>query len=81
MKCLVRPWVPETGLRRVAEILAFFQVEGRLPARKAKSANERGLASRLYRRRREAAAGILSPIYRNGLAAIPGWDAPSTPTD
>ena len=71
MNCLVRPQVPEAGLRRMPEILAFFQVEGRLPARKAKSAHERGLASWLYRRRREAAAGTLSPSI--------GTDSPPFP--
>jgi hypothetical protein len=40
--------------------------------------HERFLASWLYRRRKKAAAGILSPTYRDGLAAIPGWNATST---
>lgn len=30
------------------------------------------------RRRRDAAQGALSPIYREALAVIPGWDKPST---
>lgn len=73
-----RPRLSVAGLRRMAEVVAFFQVEDRLPTKKAKSVHERGLASWLYRRRKEAAAGTLSPIYREGLAVIPGWDGPST---
>ena len=72
-------YVPsETALQRMLDLVSFFRVEGRLPAAHGKSSTEQSLASWLYRRRRESAAGTLSPALREGLGVIPGWDqAPS----
>ncbi|MGN7150786.1 helicase associated domain-containing protein [Arthrobacter sp. SAFR-179] len=67
----------ETALQRMHDLVSFFRVEGRLPAAHAKSSTEQTLASWLYRRRRESAAGILSPALREGLGVIPGWDQAS----
>ncbi|RAX43754.1 helicase-associated protein [Arthrobacter sp. AQ5-06] len=69
---------PDAGLQNLADILAFHESEGRLPVTHGKSAKERALGVWLVNRRREAAQGTLSPIYREALAVIPGWDKPST---
>ncbi|MDR7161760.1 helicase associated domain-containing protein [Arthrobacter sp. BE255] len=69
---------PDAGLRNLADILALHESEGRLPVTHGKSAKERALSAWLVRRRRDAAQGTLSPIYREALAVIPGWDMPST---
>lgn len=66
-----------TALQRMHDLLAFYRAEGRLPAAHAKSFTEQSLATWLYRRRRESAAGTLSPALREGLGAIPGWDQAS----
>lgn len=70
--------MPEAGLRNLADVIAFHESEGRLPVTHGKTARERALGAWLVRRRREAADGILSPIYREALAVVPGWDKPST---
>lgn len=64
----------DTTMQRMNDLLAFYRAEGRLPAAHAKSSDEQTLASWLYRRRRESAAGTLSPALRKGLGVIPGWD-------
>lgn len=69
---------PEAGLRNLANVIAFHEVEGRLPVTYGKSARERALGAWLVHRRREAAQGTLSSFYREALAVIPGWDEPST---
>ncbi|WP_181037592.1 helicase associated domain-containing protein [Arthrobacter sp. ZGTC412] len=68
----------EVGLRNLAAVIAFHKSEGRLPVTHGKTAKERALGAWLVHRRREAAQGSLSPIYREALAVIPGWDKPST---
>lgn len=72
------PRTTEVGLRNLAEVLAFHNAQGRLPVGHGKTARERALASWLANRRREAGEGVLSPVYREALAVIPGWDTPST---
>lgn len=72
------PRLTQNGLRNLAGVLAFHQAEGRLPTRGGKVPGERALGAWLLRRRQESAAGTLSPTYRDGLAAIAGWDTPST---
>lgn len=67
----------ETSLQKMQDLVALYQAEGRLPAARAKSSREQALVSWLYRRRRESAQGTLSPVFRDGLSAIPGWDQPS----
>ncbi|MET3206289.1 UNVERIFIED_ORG: hypothetical protein ABIB21_003108 [Arthrobacter sp. UYEF13] len=61
------------GRRNLEDTVAFYQRERRLPA-SGKDARERALASWLHMLRQQAAAGTLSPVYREGLAAVPGWD-------
>lgn len=69
---------PGTTLQRMQDLIAFYRTEGRLPAGHARSTREQTLAGWLQRRRRESAAGTLSPALREGLGVIPGWDqAPS----
>lgn len=72
------PLPSESGLRNLAEVLAFHEAEGRLPVSHGKSARERALGSWLANRRRQSSEGTLSPVYRDALAVIPGWDTPST---
>lgn len=67
----------EASLQKMQNLVAFYQAEGRLPAARAKSSHEQALVSWLYRQRRESAQGTLSPVFRDGLSAIPGWDQPS----
>ncbi|MGK3957677.1 Helicase associated domain protein [Arthrobacter sp. R4] len=62
------------GLRNMENIIALYKTEGRLPSFKAKSPGERALAVWLQRRRQDADRGALSPIYREGLKTILGWD-------
>lgn len=64
------------GHRNLADIIAFYKTEGRLPTRR--SAREKTLAAWLHHRRREAAQGTLSPAYAEALDVIPGWSRPST---
>jgi hypothetical protein len=67
----------DTALQRMHEVVAFYRMEGRLPAAHANSSHEQTLASWLYRRRKESAAGTLSPALRDGLGVIRGWDQAS----
>ncbi|MET3174665.1 UNVERIFIED_ORG: hypothetical protein ABIB52_002516 [Arthrobacter sp. UYCu721] len=69
---------PEAGLQNLAAVITFHEAEGRLPVTHGKSARERALGAWLAHRRREAAQGTLSPIYREALAVVPGWAKPST---
>jgi hypothetical protein len=66
------------GLQNMADAISFYEREGRLPSSGGYSARERALASWLLSRSRAAAAGTLSNAYREGLAAIPGWDRQPT---
>ena len=72
------PRTPAAGLRNLADVLAFHEAQGRLPVSHGRTKRERALGTWLANRRRQSAAGTLSPIYRDALALIPGWDAPST---
>lgn len=67
----------DTALQRMHDLVSFYRTEGRLPAAHAESSSEQALASWMYRRRRESAAGTLSPAFREGLRVIPGWDQSS----
>ncbi|MEJ1179585.1 MULTISPECIES: helicase associated domain-containing protein [unclassified Pseudarthrobacter] len=62
------------GLRNMENIIALYKAESRLPYFKGPSSRERALAVWLQRRRQDANRDALSPIYREGLKAIPGWD-------
>jgi len=64
--------VTEAGRRNLADILAFYETEGRLPVT-GRSRRESTLAGWLTRRREQAAVGVLSPIYAEALDAISGW--------
>ncbi|MEW9872619.1 helicase associated domain-containing protein [Arthrobacter sp. HS15c] len=66
------------GLRNMENIIALYRSEDRLPTFKGKSPGERALAVWLLRRRQDADRGALSPIYREGLKAIPGWNQQPT---
>ncbi|QYF88497.1 helicase associated domain-containing protein [Arthrobacter sp. PAMC25284] len=60
-------------LARMDEVIVWVSARGQWPKSKAPARDERALAQWLFRRRREAAAGILHSIYCDGLAQIPGW--------
>jgi hypothetical protein len=62
------------GLRNMEDLIALYKTEGRLPSFKGKTPRERTLAVWLQRRRHDANRGALSPIYREGLKAIPSWN-------
>jgi hypothetical protein len=62
------------GLRNMEDLIALYKTEGRIPSFKGRSPGERALAVWLQRRRQDADRGALSPIYTEGLKAIPGWD-------
>jgi hypothetical protein len=66
------------GLQNLTDVVAFYEKEGRLPTTGGRTPRERALGVWLHRRRRDAAAGTLAPAYREGLRAIPGWEASST---
>lgn len=66
------------GRRNLSDVLAFYRKHGRLPGTHEKTPRKRALGMWLLRRRQEAAAGTFSPVYREALAVIPGWDTPST---
>ncbi|TNB74208.1 helicase-associated protein [Arthrobacter sp. BB-1] len=71
------PRTTEAGQRNVEDLLAFYEVEGRLPVH-GRSTRESALAGWLTRRREQAAAGTLCPAYGEALDTIPGWrDYPS----
>lgn len=67
--------ITSAGTRNLNDTIAFYQAEGRLPTTGGKTARERALGSWLHHLRKNAAAGTLSPVYREGLAHIPGWNA------
>jgi hypothetical protein len=56
------------------EMVTLVQETGRYPSRNAKSISERSLAVWLQRRREDARAGRLAPEFREGLAALAGWE-------
>jgi hypothetical protein len=62
------------GLQNMEDLITLYTTEGRLPTSKGPSPRERTLAVWLHRRRQDANQGTLSPTYREGLKAIPGWD-------
>lgn len=62
-------------LRNMEDLIALYKTEGRFPSTKGRSSPPgAALAMWLQRRRQDANRGSLSPIYREGLKAIPGWD-------
>lgn len=70
--------ITSAGRQNLADILDLYNAEGRLPTTAGSSARERALGVWLNRRRQEAAQGVLAPIYKQALDAIPGWHHPST---
>ena len=62
------------GLRNMENLIALYKTERRLPSFKSQSPGERALAVWLRRRQQDDTRGALSPNYREGLKAIPGWD-------
>lgn len=66
------PRITEAGQRNLEDLLAFHEVEGRLPVH-GRSTRESALAGWLARRREQAAAGTLSLAYAQALDTIPGW--------
>ncbi|PTT68493.1 helicase associated domain-containing protein [Arthrobacter sp. HMWF013] len=66
------PRVTDAGRRNLADILALYAAEGRLPV-SGRSSQESTMAGWLTRCRKQAAEGILSPVYAEALAVIPGW--------
>jgi hypothetical protein len=75
----MQPHVSVQSLARMHQLVAMVQETGRYPSRTAPTAEERTLAAWLERRRHDAAAGTLAPVYRNGLAVLPGWQRPPRP--
>lgn len=66
------PRVTDAGRRNLADVLAFYEAEGRLPVN-GRSPQESALAGWLARRRQEPTEGSLAPVYAQALDAIPGW--------
>lgn len=67
------------GMERLYQLVAMVEATGRYPSRNAEDRAERELAQWLRRRRRDADAGIINPVIRDGLAALPDWQRkPST---
>ena len=61
------------GPEGVHQVVAMVEATGSYPSRNAEDRAERELAQWLRRRRRDAEAGILNPVIREGLAALPDW--------
>lgn len=73
-EALPKPVGPSAAfLRTMQNVIAFYRATGRLPSARAKSPQESALGRWLYRRRKEAHQGTLSPAVREGLDVIPGW--------
>jgi hypothetical protein len=66
------PRVTDAGRRNLADILTFYEAEGRLPV-SGRSPQESALAGWLARCRKQAAADVLSPTYAEALDIIPAW--------
>ncbi|MCO4276024.1 helicase associated domain-containing protein [Pseudarthrobacter sp. HLT3-5] len=66
------------GVRNMYDTIAFHKAEGRLPTMGGATARERAMGVWIHRRRQEAVLGTLSPIYRQGVSVIAGWEKPST---
>jgi hypothetical protein len=64
--------VTVAGQRNLKDVLAFYEAEGRLPVN-GRSPRESTLAGWLKRRREQAAAGTLSPVFGEALGKIPRW--------
>lgn len=62
------------GLDRMNELIAVVQETGQYPSLYGSDLSERTLAAWLKRRRGEAHAGTLAPVYREGLSVLPGWE-------
>lgn len=74
--------VTAQGRERMLELVAMVQDTGRYPSRTAGPAAERSLAAWLERRRRDAAAGTLAPVFSEGLGVLPDWQgAPRAVSD
>lgn len=65
------------GLPNMYRVLAMVDETGRYPSMKAEDEAERKLADWLRRRRRDAEAGILADVIREGLSALPDWQRPA----
>jgi hypothetical protein len=74
------PRLTAAGQRTLKDLLAFFDVEGRLPVA-GRDARESKLAGWLARRRKEASDGALFPACAQALDTIPGWREQSTKRD
>ena len=72
--------ITAAGQRNLEDVLAFYEAERRLPVN-GRSRRESTLAEWLTRRRKEAAAGTLSPVYATALEAIPNWQDYPTKRD
>jgi hypothetical protein len=66
--------ITPAGLQNLHDTLALYRAEGRLPSSKSASPRERALATWLLNRRKDHDRGTLSPVYGDGLQAIPGWE-------
>jgi hypothetical protein len=75
------PRAPAAGRRNLETILALYAATGRLPTAGPGTREERALGAWLRDRRRQAAAGTLSPVYAAGLVSIPGWIQHTTKKD
>jgi hypothetical protein len=61
------------GIKRLYQLLAMVEATGRYPSRNAEDKAERELAQWLWRRRRDADAGVLNPVIGAGLSVLPDW--------
>ncbi|MET1088005.1 MAG: helicase associated domain-containing protein [Arthrobacter sp.] len=69
-----RARVTRRGLERMQELITMVRETGRYPSRNASDTPERSLAGWLQRRREDYRAGTLAPVFRDGLAVLPGWE-------
>lgn len=68
------------GRERMDQLIALVRSNGRYPSSRSPDLAERTLAAWLGRRHREAGAGTLAPVFRNGLACLPDWQEPTRAT-
>jgi len=69
-----KPRGNKAGIANMADVVALYDREGRLPSTKSKAPRERALAVWILRRRQDTFAGTLDPVYKTGLEAVPGWE-------
>lgn len=69
-----QPRKNKAGLSNLADLIALYERERRLPSTKSTDLRERALAVWLMRRRKDWDDGTLNPFYSRALEAVPGWE-------